>query len=398
MNNLLSTLCVAVRKPVIKMIPKPTPMTFIGPGRAKEVGRLLHLADVKKAFVLTDGFLFRSGLLDGILQSIQACGIEAVVYDGVAPDPTFSIAGEARKACGDCEAIVAVGGGSVLDTAKAISAAIANQKDVRALAGLLKVRRYPLLCISVPTTAGTGSETTIAAILSDPETHVKKQLLDPKLVPMIAILDPELTAGLPPHSTAFTTFDALTHALESYISNYADTDTQRRSRMAVKGIYENLPKVLDDLTDLKAREGLLEASFLAGTAFTRTYVGYVHAFAHTIGGKYGVPHGLANAVLLPHVMEYSLSRCWRQFAELAKVIGIRGAGVGSVAAATKFVESIYALSQRANIPTRFQTFPAKDIDEVISIAFAECHGVYPVPRYYTRLEAQKLLQKVCCEP
>ncbi|MEG2987970.1 MAG: iron-containing alcohol dehydrogenase [Oscillospiraceae bacterium] len=395
MNKLFSNLSILVRKPVVKVVSKPTPMTFIGPGRAGEVGRLLDLADIKKVFVLTDHFLYTSGLLGGILQSIKEHNIEAVIYDGVTPDPTFTVVAEAQKACGDCQAIVAVGGGSVLDTAKAVAASVANGKEARALVGMLKVRRYPLLCIAIPTTSGTGSETTIAAIISDPETHGKKQLLDPKLVPMLAILDPDLTVGLPKSSTAFTTFDALTHALEAYVSGYADEDSRRRARMAIKGIYRNLPIVMQNPTDVKAREGLLEASFLAGTAFTRTYVGYVHAFAHNIGGKFGIPHGLANAVLLPHVMQYYTVRCWREFSEIAIMLGITGGS--SIDRANRFVESIYTLAEECGIPARFEAFPKTAIDEVIVDAFKECHGVYPVPRYYTRSTARELLEKVCRE-
>ena len=190
MNSTMSKLSVAVRKPVIKIVSKPTPVTYIGPGRARETGRLLRTLGVRKALVITDGFLHQSGLLDGLLESIRETDVEYGVFDGVQPDPTFAIVAEAKQACDGCDAVVAVGGGSVLDTAKAVAAAVANHTSAEALAGMLKVRRRPLPLIAVPTTAGTGSETTVAAIISDTATHSKKQLLDPKLVPMFAILDP----------------------------------------------------------------------------------------------------------------------------------------------------------------------------------------------------------------
>lgn len=397
MNTTMSKLSVAVRKPVIKIVSKPTPVTYIGPGRAKETGRLLGMLGAKKTLVITDSFLHQSGLLDGVEESIRSAGVDHVVYDGVRPDPTFAIVAEAKKACSGCDAVVAVGGGSVMDTAKAVAAAVANHTSAETLAGMLKVRRRPLPLIAVPTTAGTGSETTVAAIISDSATHSKKQLLDPKLVPMFAILDPELTVGLPRHTTAHTALDALTHALEAYVAGYADEETDRQARIAVRLIFQYLPKVQEDPADLEGREALLTASFFAGMAFTRTYVGYVHAFAHTIGGKFGVPHGLANAVLLPHIMRYYLPVCSKQFAELGRMLKLGMPGDSDQIKATRFVKLLYKLNRQMGIPTRFEKFPASAIEEVIDMAFQECHGTYPVPRYFTRTHARKLMEAVCAK-
>ena len=397
MNSTMSKLSVAVRKPVIKIVSKPTPVTYIGPGRARETGRLLRTLGVRKALVITDGFLHQSGLLDGLLESIRETDVEYGVFDGVQPDPTFAIVAEAKQACDGCDAVVAVGGGSVLDTAKAVAAAVANHPSAEALAGMLKVRRRPLPLIAVPTTAGTGSETTVAAIISDTATHSKKQLLDPKLVPMFAILDPELTVGLPKHTTAHTALDALTHALEAYVAGYADEETDRQARMAVRLIFKYLPRVQEDPADLEGREGLLTASFFAGMAFTRTYVGYVHAFAHTIGGKFGVPHGLANAVLLPHIMRYYLPVSYHRFAELARMLHLGTPGDSDQTLATRFVKLLYQLNRQLEIPARFEKFPASAIEDVIDMAFRECHGTYPVPRYFTRAHARKLMEAVCAK-
>ena len=394
MNTTMSKLSVAVRKPVIKIVSKPTPVTYIGPGRAKEAGRLLQMLGAKKALVITDSFLHQSGLLDGVEESIRSAGVEHIVYDGVQPDPTFAIVAEAKKACSGCDAVVAVGGGSVMDTAKAVAAAVANHTSAEALAGMLKVRRRPLPLIAVPTTAGTGSETTVAAIISDSATHSKKQLLDPKLVPMFAILDPELTVGLPKHTTAQTALDALTHALEAYVAGYADEETDRQARIAVRLIFRYLPKVQENPADLEGREALLTASFFAGMAFTRTYVGYVHAFAHTIGGKFGVPHGLANAVLLPHIMRFYLPVCYKRFAELARMLHVGTPGDSDKELAARFVKLLYQMNRQLEIPARFEKFPASAIEEVIDMAFQECHGTYPVPRYFSRTEARKLMRAV----
>ena len=395
--GILAELSIQVRKPVIKLVKKPTPCTYIGPGYAKKTGDILTMLGTEKVLVLTDGFLGSSGLLDGLLDSIKTAGVDYVLYDGVESDPTFAVVSRAQAAAAGCDAVVAVGGGSVIDTAKAVAAAVANRCKPEKLIGILKVHKYPLPFIAVPTTAGTGSETTVAAVISETETHAKKQLLDPKLVPMLAILDPELTVGLPPHTTAHTALDALTHALEAYVAGYADEETDRQARAAVKLIFHYLPIVRENPEDLKAREALLVASFFAGLAFTRTYVGYVHAFAHTIGGKFGVPHGLANAVLLPHVMRYYLPTSHKRCAELAVVTGMADEDMPEKDRAILFVKKLYELNRMCEIPERFENFPASEIDAVIQMAFKECHGIYPVPRYYTQETARKLLQKVCRE-
>lgn len=395
--NFFAKLSILVRKPVVRIVNKPVPVLLTGAGKTRAVGTLLKALQVRKALIVTDHFLHGSGLLDPLLQGMADAGVEAVVFDGVKPDPTFDVVRAAQAAYVDCTAIIAVGGGSVIDTAKAMGAAVANEKPAERLAGMLKVRRSLPPFIAVPTTAGTGSEATLAAVISDSATHSKKQLLDPKLVPSVAVLDPAMTVTLPPRTTANTALDALTHAVEAYVSTYAQTQTDRYARIATQMIYEHLPKVREAPDSLAERETLLMASFFAGMAFTRTYVGYVHAFAHTIGGKYGVPHGLACAIVLPHVMEYFLPVCAPRFAELAELTGVCAADGSAGQKAKAFVQSLFALLEQMEIPARFEKFPAADIDAVIDAAFKECHGVYPVPRYYTRAEARVMLQKVCSE-
>lgn len=388
----LSKIRIAVSKPVINLVAKPTPLTYIGAGKIVEAANVLKMNNIKKVLIITDAFLLKSGLLDSMMKAIEAEKIEMVVFSDVTPDPTFAIVEKALNICERYEAVIAVGGGSVLDTAKAVSAAYTNQKNAEKLAGLLKVKNQPLPWIAVPTTAGTGSETTVAAVISDQNTHMKKQILDPKIVPLVAILDPALTLGLPLHTTAFTTMDALTHALEAYVSTYANAQTNRYAEIAVKLIYENLSVVYKNPADMQAREALLVASFFAGMAFTRTYVGYVHAFAHTIGGKYGIPHGLANAVLLPHIMEKYRKCSEAEFAHLASIVGIGGQSTSEKA--ELFIKSIYAMNKEFAIPEKFEKFKKEDIDMILQIAFKECHGTYPVPEYYIKNEARELLAKV----
>ncbi len=395
--QLFFKLSILLRKPIIKTVNKPTPITYIGKGQSKKTGELLKMMSSNKALVITDKFLLKIGLLDNILKSLKDNNIDYEIFDGVAPDPTFSVVSQAVKAYSDCTSIVAVGGGSVIDTAKAAGAAVSNGKSAQSLSGMLKVRRMLPPFIAIPTTAGTGSETTVAAVISDNETHAKKQILDPKVVPYIAILDSDLTVGLPPHTTANTALDALTHALEAYVSGYADSKTDMHAESATKLIYKNLPQVLKNPSDLNAREALLTASFLGGMAFTQTYVGYVHAFAHTLGAMFGVPHGLANAILLPHVMEYYLPKCKNEFSYLAKVTGQFKENAGIDENAKIFIKSLFELNEKSGIPKRFENFPESSIDEVIKKAFKECHGIYPIPMYFTKATARNLLNKVCSE-
>lgn len=384
-------------KPQMAMLPTPTPFCQAGAGYARKMGTLLGMYGIGKALVITDQSLHRLGILDGMLESLKKAGISYVIFDGVTPDPTYAVAEQAIAVCREygCDGIVAVGGGSVLDTAKVASVCVSSGQHPWELPGRMKVKSLGLPWIAVPTTAGTGSETTIVAVISHPETHQKYTICDPKLIPDCAVLDPELTMGLPVTITAFTAMDALTHALEAYVSGFATPATDRLARTAIRLIYGNLEKVCGKPDDLPGREALLTASFYGGMAFTRTFVGYVHAFAHNIGGKFGIPHGLANAVLLPHVMQFCLPECEERFAELAVLTGQSGKDAGELAQA--FVDSIFALNRRLAIPERLEKFPAEAVEAMVKAAFAEAHGTYAVPHYMTPEEGAELLRKVCAE-
>lgn len=390
---------VAVMKPITALAQKPVPVLFLGAGRALYAADLLHAAGLRKPLFVTGPSLRKLGLPNPLLDLLLARGFAPVVYSDIPSDPTYTVVENGLAICREnaCDCIIAFGGGSVLDTAKAIAAAYADKKPPQAFKGMLKVRHMPVPFLAIPTTAGTGSEATLVAVISDPQTHRKTTMIDPKLVPQMAILDASLTVGLPAHITAFTAIDALTHAVEAYVSTYANEETRRYSRLSVKLIYENLERVYRNPADLQGREALLLASFYAGLAFTRTYVGYVHAFAHSIGGQCGVPHGLANAVLLPHVMRAYLPTCTRAFSELADAAGLclDDAGWGEAARAERFLRSLADLNRAVDIPARLDAFPAERVTQTRTEAFAECHGAYPVPRYFTVAEAETLLQAVC---
>lgn len=381
-----------------KMIPQTELVS--GEGSTSKVGPLLKEKGISNPLIITDDVLLGLELLNPMMKSLDDNGIKYTIYSGVKPDPTFTIVNEALASCkqNNCDAVIAFGGGSTLDTSKAVAASSANGFiDPLKLEGMMKVRKKPLPFIAIPTTAGTGSEVTMVAVISDPVSHQKTTIIDHKLIATTTILDPAITTGLPKHITSSTGLDALTHAVEAYVSNYANGMTDELALKAIKLITSNIETAYQTPLDIRARENLLLGSMYAGQAFTRTYVGYVHAFAHNIGGKYGVPHGLANAVLLPHIMKDAMQapKAKQRFAELSDVLNLKEKSASVDEKATAFIDYLFNLNSRLEIPERLTAFKAEGIEAIIDGGFAEAHGTYPVPYYYTRDEARSVLSKVC---
>jgi alcohol dehydrogenase len=384
---------IAVTGVASKIIPDRVPMTLLGPGSSRDLCSAIAQAGVKKILVVTDAMLVKLGLVGEITAHLDANGLAWCVYDGVEPDPTSDHvqAGLAMLRRESCDAVLAVGGGSPMDAAKVIAAAATNDKPLRKLEGLLKVRRPPLPLYAIPTTAGTGSEVTIAAVVSDPVTHAKKFFVDPKLLPLMTALDPSLMVGLPPAITAATGMDALTHAVESYLSKTSSGQTERWASAAIRLIFENLPKAYTDGGDLEARRAMALASYYAGLAFTRTSVGYVHAIAHQLGAHYRTPHGLANATVLPHVLEFSISHAESRMAAMARMIGLEGRSDYELARA--FVESVRELSRTVGIPPTLAELRAEDIPQLAKEALGEAFMNYPVPRYMEAAECEQVIRR-----
>lgn len=278
----LHAFVIALTRLFSSLLPDRVPVTFVGADASRELCQAIAQTGAKKVLVVTDADLVRLGLVARITAALADAGVEASVYDGVEPDPTFDQVGEgyARLVRDGCGAVLAVGGGSPMDAAKVIAAMATNGGDAQKLAGMFRVRKPPLPLYAIPTTAGTGSEVTLAAVVSDSKTHVKSFVVDPKILPAMAALDPSLMTGLPPHITAATGMDALTHAVESYIAKTSTPRTEGWATAAVKMIFENLPKACADGTDLEARKAMALASYYAGLAFTRTSVGYEIGRAH----------------------------------------------------------------------------------------------------------------------
>jgi alcohol dehydrogenase class IV len=355
---------------------------------------------VDDVFVVTDKGLVSAGLVQRLLDTLHESRISYTLYDEVQPNPTIQNVESGLKLylANQCKGIVAFGGGSPMDCAKLIGARVTNPKhSVHAMKGMFKVRRRPPPLFAVPTTAGTGSETTVAAVISDPETHEKFAAVDRKLVPVMAVLDPELMLGLPPHITAATGMDALTHAIEAYIGGYGTKFTNEHAEKATRIIFEDLEDVYKDGSDLDKRNNMALASFSAGSAFTRAYVGYVHAIAHNMGGLYGVPHGLANAIILPHVLRSCRQEAKEKLACLARAGGIGGESDSDEVLSHRFIEKIETMNRNMNIPTTIKELQEKEIPLIAERALKEANPAYPVPRLMNQGECEALIRKMLRE-
>ncbi len=373
------------------------PQIISGAGSVKKVPTLIKEMGISRVLVVTDKGLMGIHLLDSLFEGLKNEGISYFVYDGTQPNPTIDNIEEAREIYlnNNCEAVIAFGGGSPMDCAKATAArVVCPDKTVEKMRGLFKVGKNLPPFFAVPTTAGTGSETTIAAVVSNPKTHEKYAINDIHLVPGYAVLDPELTLGLPPHITSTTGMDALTHAVEAYIGRSNTKETEHYALLATKMVFDNLEKVYENGNDINGREQMLLASHYAGIAFTRAYVGYVHAVAHNLGGMYGIPHGLANAVILPYVLEYFGEAAYERLAELADCAGITENGQSQAQKAQAFIAKIKAMNSRMNIPLKFEQIKEADIPTIVDRVLKEGNPLYPVPKIINRDECEALVRKL----
>lgn len=359
--------------------------------RCEELPDTLKQHKIKKILIVTDPGIVACGLITKITSVLAKEKISYSVYDQTSANPTVRNVEEALALYQKehCQALLAIGGGSAMDCAKALGARIScPKKTLGQLKGTLHVlHRIPLL-IAVPTTAGTGSENTLAAVITDSEKKHKYVLNDFVLIPRYAILDAELTYSLPPHLTATTGMDALTHAVEAYIGRSTTKETREKALLAVKTIYQNIETSYHDGHNHAAREQMLNAAYLAGFAFSRSYVGYVHAVAHSLGGQYNIPHGLANAVLLPEVLESYGSCIHKKLHMLGCAAGVCTEQDSIKAGAGKFIASIRTLNKNMGIPDFLSGIQERDIETMSVHAAKEANPLYPVPKLMTRRELE----------
>jgi alcohol dehydrogenase class IV len=404
MTNRLGDLTRTVGLPAVKkaagvatrLLPIPQPTLLVGAGGSARLGQTIGAFGHRKLLVVTDAVIAKLGLMNPCLDAIAAGGTAALVYDEITPDAPIPLIEKGidlyrRKGC---DAILAFGGGSVMDAAKAIGLAVANDKHPRRLVGYFKGLHAPPPIYAVPTTAGTGSEVTVAAVISDPAHERKLVIADTRIVPQMAALDPLLMVGLPPAVTAATGMDALTHAVEAFIGDWATDFTNRMALAAVAMIFHNLPRAYRDGGDLVARENMALASTYAGMAFTRANVGNVHAIAHQLGAKYHTPHGLANAIMLPHVLRFSAKATIGRLATLAQRAGLGRPGESREELARRFLDGVEELGRTVGIPPALEALKEADIPALAKAACREADANYPVPRVMLQADCEGLLRKV----
>jgi len=381
------------------LLPRRSPELLEGPGSIKQLPTLIQTKGIHKVLIVTDAILPKIGLLDNLFTACSEAGLNYVLYDGAQVNPSIECIEAAfdRYRENECQAFIAFGGGSSMDCAKAAAARVARPKrSIQELGGTLKVLKKIPMIFAVPTTAGTGSETTVAAVVTDYSTHHKYAIQDPCLIPHVAVLDAELTVGLPPHITATTGMDALTHAVEAYPNRFAPQYTDRLAEKAVKLIFDNLELAYNDGANITARQNMLRASFYAGAAFSRACVGNVHAIAHTLGGLYGTAHGLANAVILPYVLEDFGPAVYFKLARLAEIAGVEGKDDGEKARA--FIDAIRQLNKDMNIIDQFDFILDEDIPQMVAWALKEANPIYPVPVIWDEAQMIRTISRVRRQP
>ncbi|OLN29094.1 iron-containing alcohol dehydrogenase [Desulfosporosinus metallidurans] len=387
----------SVFKLVSHILPWRKPELIQGVNSLNKLPRLIKSKGINSVLIVTDRVIASLGLMDGLLKGLNDESVDFIVYDKTVQNPTIDNIEEAlvMYKTNNCHGIVAFGGGSPMDCAKGVGARVARpKKSISQMKGVFKVMKKIPPLFAIPTTSGTGSETTIAAVITDSRTHEKYAINDTSLIPAYAVLDPVLTANLPPHITSTTGIDALTHAVEAYIGRSNTKETIKYSREVVTLIFENIFEAFSNGKNLAAREKMQKASFLAGLAFTRAYVGNVHAIAHTLGGFYSVPHGLANAIILPYVLEYYGKSAHKPLAELADLIGLGVPGDTSEQKAVTFIEAIKKLNKSMEIPNKVNGIVESDIPLMVKRALSEANPLYPVPKIMSKEDIMSIYYSI----
>lgn len=374
------------------------PTYYSDSGSLKKVKDILYDNQVTSCLIVTDDNLYKLGMLEPLLEDLDTAKINWSIYHEVVPNPTVENAHEAYKMylANNCKGIIAFGGGSSMDAAKAVGALVSTKnKSFKKLRGVLKVRKKLPLLIAIPTTAGTGSETTLAAVISDPKNSDKYSLMDPVLIPKYAILDPTLLVKLPSKITSTTGMDALCHAIEAYIGKENTKKTKQYALEAIKLIYDNLLLSYKNPENLTYRKNMQIAAFKAGVAFTRAYVGYIHSLAHSLGAVYNAQHGVAIAILMPHVLQAYGSKAHRKLAQIYDYIGLKDDTiVTKKQKANFFIQVIIHLNKQMDIPSNIKGIVKKeDIPLLAAHAAKEANPLYPVPKIFNKKELEDIYVK-----
>lgn len=361
----------------------------------KDVPSVLQEKGISRVLIITGPNLHRLGRVDGLKEALAEKGIGFEVYDRTSSNPSVC---NVEDACelyrsGGCEALIGFGGGSPIDCAKAVGARIARpKKAVSDMKGILKIRKRIPFLVAIPTTAGTGSEVSLATVISDPDGHDKFPISDFCLIPRLAVLDAENTKTMPPFFVATTGMDALTHAVEAYVGNASTATTRREALQAVSLIFKNLEAAYKSPEDGVAGQNMLQAAYLAGDAFSKSYIGYVHAIAHSLGGQYELSHGLCCAVLMPHVLKAYGRAAHKKLHRLGVAAGVCTESDSHAYGAERFIDAIRAMNARMGLPDGFAEIRREDIPMMAERAAKEGNPLYPVPVLMDASELEKIYE------
>ena len=353
--------------------------------------------NIKSVLIVTDKGIVSNGLVTPVIDVLKKNNIKYIIFDKTQPNPTVKNVEEALSIykANNCDCLISIGGGSSMDCAKALGARVAYpKKTVGQMKGILRVLRKLPTLIAIPTTAGTGSEVTLASIITDSEKQHKYALMSFPLIPHYAVLDASLTYSLPQHLTSTTGMDALTHAVEAYIGRSTSKETRKLALEATKLIFENIEIAYADGKNHRARENMLYAAYKAGVAFSKSYVGYIHAVAHSLGGQYGTPHGLANAVIMPYVLKAYGQSAYKKLHKLAISAGVSNKSETHKIGAEKFIKAIEQLNAKMQIPDKLTGIREEDISIMAKHAEKEANPLYPVPKLMTRKELESFYYEI----
>ena len=384
----------AVFRAALPVLPYREPEIFRS---CAELDTVFAKENIRRVLIVTDEGIVRSGIAGQLEAALEKYHVAHTVYSETRPNPTVANVEAALRLYrrDNCQALIAIGGGSSMDCAKAVGARLARPRTpLGRLKGTLRILHKLPTLIAIPTTAGTGSETTLAAVITDSEKKHKYVMNDFVLIPRYAVLDAGLTCSLPPHLTATTGMDALTHAVEAYIGRSTTRLTREKALEATRLVFENVEQAYRNGQDMEARANMLTAAYAAGVAFTRSYVGYIHAVAHSLGGQYNIPHGLANAVIMPYVLERYGPCIHRKLHKLGIAAGVCTVEESDVEAAGKFIQAIRNLNLRMNIPVHLDGIQKGDIPAMAAHAEKEANPLYPVPRLMTKEELEGFYRQV----
>lgn len=395
LRKIKHALYLGLMKSLAGLGPGASHRAFVGGGSSAELCNHILRTGARKILIVTDKPLRELGVVERAIAPLLTADVDIAYYDGVLPDPTYEqvAAGVAVARTRGTELILAIGGGSSIDAAKIIAASATSAESPRDWVGFGKVKHEVLQLYAIPTTSGTGSEATMGAVITDSQTHQKGVISGGTLLPLATALDPDLILGLPPHITAATGMDALTHAIEAYIGVWQRGSRLEDARLGVKLVFENLAAAYHDGSNRDARAGMSMGAYYAGLAINQVNVGNVHAIAHQLGGKYGIPHGLANALVLPHVLEFCHQEAAPRLAELALLTGVGEPGSGDGQLAHAFIRAVRDLRTEVGIPDHSDLLQRGDFEAIADLAIAEGDG-YPVPRLLDKASVLSILDRI----